>query len=92
MKHAVVNEDVVIGRPEYTLPSLSLPGLFSTAVLAFLLCWDEFFYPLILTQTSNSQTLPVAINDFIGRNSDASEFGAHGPRAPRAVNFRCHGG
>ena len=48
---------------------VSLPGLFSTAVLAFLLCWDEFFYALILTQTSDSQTLPVAINDFIGRHS-----------------------
>jgi multiple sugar transport system permease protein len=52
---------------------VSLPGLFSTAVLAFLLCWDEFFYALILTQTSASQTLPVAINDFIGRHS--TDFG-----------------
>jgi multiple sugar transport system permease protein len=52
---------------------VSLPGLFSTAVLAFLLCWDEFFYALILTQTSDSQTLPVAINDFIGRHS--TDFG-----------------
>jgi multiple sugar transport system permease protein len=52
---------------------VSLPGLFSTAVLAFLLCWDEFFYALILTQTSASQTLPIAINDFIGRHS--TDFG-----------------
>jgi multiple sugar transport system permease protein len=52
---------------------VSLPGLFSTAVLAFLLCWDEFFYALILTQTSSSQTLPVAINDFIGRHT--TDFG-----------------
>jgi multiple sugar transport system permease protein len=48
---------------------VSLPGLFSTAVLAFLLCWDEFFYALILTQSNASKTLPVAINDFIGRHS-----------------------
>jgi multiple sugar transport system permease protein len=48
---------------------VSLPGLFSTAVLAFLLVWDEFFYALILTQTNASKTLPVAINDFIGRHS-----------------------
>lgn len=48
---------------------VSLPGLFSTAVLAFLLCWDEFFYALILTQTNESKTLPIAINDFIGRHS-----------------------
>jgi multiple sugar transport system permease protein len=44
-----------------------VPGLVSTALLAFLLCWDEFFYALILTQTEASKTLPVAINDFIGR-------------------------
>jgi multiple sugar transport system permease protein len=48
---------------------VSLPGLFSTALLAFLLCWDEFFYALILTQTNAAKTLPVAINDFIGRHS-----------------------
>jgi multiple sugar transport system permease protein len=47
---------------------VSLPGLFSTMVLAFLLCWDEFFYALILTQTNAAKTLPVAINDFIGRH------------------------
>jgi multiple sugar transport system permease protein len=52
---------------------VSLPGLFSTAVLAFLLCWDEFFYALILTQTSASQTPPIAINDFMGRHS--TDFG-----------------
>jgi multiple sugar transport system permease protein len=48
---------------------ISLPGLFSTALLAFLLCWDEFFFALILTQTNEAKTLPVAINDFIGRHS-----------------------
>lgn len=48
---------------------VSLPGLFSTALLAFLLCWDEFFFALILTQTNEAKTLPVAINDFIGRHT-----------------------
>lgn len=48
---------------------VSLPGLFSTMLLAFLLVWDEFFYALILTQTNAAKTLPVAINDFIGRHS-----------------------
>jgi multiple sugar transport system permease protein len=43
------------------------PGLLSTALLAFLLAWDEFLYALIMTQTNASKTLPVAINDFIGR-------------------------
>jgi multiple sugar transport system permease protein len=47
---------------------LSLPGLLSTALLAFLMAWDEFLYALIMTQTTASKTLPVAINDFIGRH------------------------
>jgi multiple sugar transport system permease protein len=44
------------------------PGLLSTALLSFLLAWDEFLYALVITQSNNSKTLPVAINDFIGRH------------------------
>lgn len=47
---------------------VSAPGLVSTALLAFLMAWDEFLYALIITQTNASKTLPVAINDFIGRH------------------------
>jgi len=43
------------------------PGLLSTALLAFLMAWDEFLYALVLTSTNASKTLPVALNDFIGR-------------------------
>jgi multiple sugar transport system permease protein len=46
---------------------VSRPGLLSTALLAFLLAWDEFLYALVITQTNASRTLPVALNDFIGR-------------------------
>jgi multiple sugar transport system permease protein len=46
---------------------ISGPGLVSTALLAFLMAWDEFLYALILTSTNASKTLPVALNDFIGR-------------------------
>ena len=47
---------------------VALPGLLSTALLAFLMAWDEFLYALIMTSTNASKTLPVAINDFIGRH------------------------
>lgn len=47
---------------------VSTPGLASTALLAFLLAWDEFFYALVMTQTNAGKTLPVALNDFIGRH------------------------
>jgi multiple sugar transport system permease protein len=46
---------------------VALPGLLSTALLAFLLAWDEFLYALVITQTNASRTLPVALNDFVGR-------------------------
>jgi multiple sugar transport system permease protein len=47
---------------------VAAPGLASTALLSFLLAWDEFLYALIITQTNASKTLPIAINDFIGRH------------------------
>ena len=47
---------------------IAAPGLASTALLSFLLAWDEFLYALIITQTNASKTLPIAINDFIGRH------------------------
>ena len=47
---------------------VSAPGLVSTALLAFLMAWDEFLYALIITQTNASKTLPIAINEFIGRH------------------------
>ena len=46
-----------------TLP-LSAPGLAATAVICFILSWNDFFYALILTRTQAS-TAPVAIVNFI---------------------------
>ncbi|MBM3622212.1 MAG: carbohydrate ABC transporter permease [Alphaproteobacteria bacterium] len=43
---------------------LSAPGLAATAVLCFILSWNDFFYALILTRT-NASTAPVAIVNFI---------------------------
>lgn len=52
---------------------LSRPGLLSTALLGFLLAWDEFLYALIFTNTNASKTIPVAIAEFTGRH--AVDFG-----------------
>ena len=46
-----------------TLP-LASPGLAATAVICFILSWNDFFYALILTRT-NASTAPVAIVNFI---------------------------
>jgi multiple sugar transport system permease protein len=52
---------------------LSRAGLLSTALLGFLLAWDEFLYALIFTNTDAAKTIPVAIAEFTGRN--AVDFG-----------------
>jgi multiple sugar transport system permease protein len=46
-----------------TLP-LAAPGLAATAVLCFVLSWNDFFYALILTRTQ-AMTAPVAIVNFM---------------------------
>jgi multiple sugar transport system permease protein len=46
-----------------TLP-LAAPGLAATAVLCFILSWNDFFFALILTRT-NAMTAPVAIVNFM---------------------------
>ncbi len=46
-----------------TLP-LSGPGIATTAILCFLMSWNDFFFALILTR-SNAMTAPVAIVNFM---------------------------
>ena len=43
---------------------MSAPGLAATAVICFILSWNDFFYALVLTRTQAS-TAPVAIVNFI---------------------------
>ena len=46
-----------------TLP-LAAPGLAATAVICFILSWNDFFFALVLTRT-NAMTAPVAIVNFM---------------------------
>ncbi len=45
---------------------LSLPALFSTAILVFIFSWNEFLFALTFTSTASSRTIPVAIALFPG--------------------------
>jgi len=45
---------------------LSLPGIFTTAILVFIFSWNEFLYALTFTSTPSSRTIPVAIALFPG--------------------------
>lgn len=49
---------------------LAAPGVFTTAILVFIFCWNDFLFAVSLTSTEASQTTTVAIAEFTG----ASEF------------------
>jgi multiple sugar transport system permease protein len=46
---------------------LAAPGLAATAIFALIICWNEFLFALILTQTKASQTLPIGISANVGQ-------------------------
>ncbi len=48
-----------------TLP-LAAPGVFTTAILTFIYCWNEFLFALALTTNDSSRTIPVAVVLFSG--------------------------
>ncbi len=49
---------------------LAMPGVVTTAVLAFLYAWNDFVFAISLTSTNNSRTVPAALAFFTG----ASQF------------------
>ena len=49
---------------------LAAPGIFTTAILVFLFCWNDFVFASTLTSTNAAQTVPAALAAFPG----ASQF------------------
>jgi len=47
---------------------LAIPGIAATAILAFLYCWNEFLYAVILTGRG-ARTLPIIITSFMTNKS-----------------------
>lgn len=45
---------------------LAMPGVFTTAILVFIACWNDFLFALSLTSTSASRTVPAAMSYFQG--------------------------
>lgn len=43
------------------------PGFVAVGVLSFLMSWDEFLYSLILMNSQQNKTIPVAISEFNGQ-------------------------
>jgi multiple sugar transport system permease protein len=49
---------------------LAAPGVFTTAILAFFACWNDFVFGISLTSTDNARPVPAALAFFTG----ASQF------------------
>lgn len=45
---------------------LLLPGIVATTLFAFITAWNEFFFALVLIQSPDLQTLPLALARFVG--------------------------
>jgi len=61
---------------------LAAPGVFTTAILVFIFCWNDFLFAISLTSTENARTVPAALAFFTG----ASQFESPtGPLAAAAV-------
>jgi trehalose/maltose transport system permease protein len=55
---------------------LTMPGLVSTGLLAFIAAWNEFLFALTFTITDNMKTVPVVISQFTGASSFEQPWGA----------------
>ncbi|MBN9109544.1 MAG: carbohydrate ABC transporter permease [Pseudonocardia sp.] len=55
---------------------LAAPGVFTTAILVFIFCWNDFLFAVSLTSTSRSQTATVAISQFTGASQFAEPTGS----------------
>jgi multiple sugar transport system permease protein len=49
---------------------LAMPGIVTTFIIVFIICWNDFIFAISLTSTDAAQTVPAAIAQFPG----ASQF------------------
>ena len=45
---------------------LAAPGMFTTAILVFIFCWNDFLFAISLTSTTRARTVPAALSYFTG--------------------------
>jgi multiple sugar transport system permease protein len=55
---------------------LAAPGVFTTAILAFIFCWNDFLFAISLTSTERSRTVPAALSFFTGASQFEDPTGA----------------
>lgn len=60
----------------HVIVPLAAPGVFTTAILVFIFCWNDFLFAISLTSTTRSQTATVAIANFTGASQFAEPTGS----------------
>lgn len=58
---AFVDGDTRLGALRHIVLPLVTPGLAATAVFCLIICWNEFLFASVLTQTEAAMTLPIGI-------------------------------
>ena len=54
---------------------LAMPGIVTTFILVFMICWNDFVFAISLTSTSAAQTVPAAIAGFPGVSQFTVPYG-----------------
>jgi multiple sugar transport system permease protein len=55
---------------------LAAPGMFTTAILVFIFCWNDFLFAISLTSTTRARTVPAAIGFFTGSSQFTAPTGS----------------
>jgi len=55
---------------------LAAPGVFTTAIIVFVITWNEFLIALTMVNQKSMQTAPVAISKFAGASQFVTPFGS----------------
>jgi multiple sugar transport system permease protein len=54
---------------------LATPGIVTTFIIVFIICWNDFVFAISLTSTSRAQTVPAAISSFPGVSQFTVPYG-----------------
>lgn len=52
----------------HVVAPLAAPGVFTTAILVFIFCWNDFLFAISLTSTTQARTVPAAMAFFTGNS------------------------
>jgi multiple sugar transport system permease protein len=54
---------------------LAMPGIVTTFIIVFIICWNDFIFAISLTSTNAAQTVPAAIAQFPGTSQFTQPIG-----------------